>query len=350
MAEDGWILMSLCLMLMIPTADFCYAVPTTEIYILKRLGEDATLPCLNMNAIQENCSSIKWMSFGRQVLEISPEATGEKGQKYSDRLSITANCSLVVKKVTAEDAGHYYCQQYKSEIQGPVVQTVVDLSVVNITEQKYPDGTVSGMECSVVTNGIGCHYSLTWERDHNVDPLLVGVDCYASVHFMDSAYSSKNNSMKCKAMNRVTGEEHLFTFSPQPSEDTKTEPTKSASSTEGTTEPIKLSTAVTDASDDKTGETKSTTKKPTRNTENSTESFRAISNPITHADVKGSGRFIIVSVVSAALLITVVTLVIWIRTKGKKRQMEYVIHQNENEDDAAMNYENPRDSFSVRLY
>lgn len=36
------------------------------------------------------------------------------------------------------------------------------------------------------------------------------------------------------------------------------------------------------------GETKSTKKKPTRNTENSTESFRAISNPITHADVKGS--------------------------------------------------------------
>lgn len=38
------------------------------------------------------------------------------------------------------------------------------------------------------------------------------------------------------------------------SEDTKTEPTKSASSTEGTTEPIKFSTAVTDASDDKTGQ------------------------------------------------------------------------------------------------
>ncbi|XP_030577880.1 uncharacterized protein LOC115774662 [Archocentrus centrarchus] len=347
MAERRWIQIS-CLMLMIPSADLCYIAPTPEKYILNRAGEDVTLPFPNMENIPENCSGVEWMIFGREVVTITPGATGEIGQKYSDRLSMTANCSLVIKQVTAEDAGYYDCKQYKSGKQGHidlVHRTVFDLSVVNITELKRADGVK--LICSVVSLGM-CHYSVMWEWNHTVTPafmLRIG-RCFASVNFLASAFSSRDHSVTCKANNTNTGEEHRFTFSPHLSDDTKIETTRSTSTAEGPTESVSASTAAAEASGDKTGETKSTTHNPTGYTETSTASAR--SNPLTDVDLRGSGRLTVVCVVCAALLITVVTVVIWIRTKGNTHQMNYVIHHDENEDDA-VNYENPRGLFSIRL-
>uniref|UniRef100_A0A669BBD9 Immunoglobulin V-set domain-containing protein n=1 Tax=Oreochromis niloticus TaxID=8128 RepID=A0A669BBD9_ORENI len=58
----------------------------------------------------------------------------EHAKTKSDRLSVTANCSLLIKNVTVEDVGLYYCQQYKlGETRAEstlVYQSFIDLSVI----------------------------------------------------------------------------------------------------------------------------------------------------------------------------------------------------------------------------
>ncbi|XP_038583667.1 uncharacterized protein LOC119909492 [Micropterus salmoides] len=55
---------------------------------------------------------------------------GENTKAKSDRLSVTENCSLVIKTVTDEDVGRYTCRQFISgQQQGP--DSVVLLSVIN---------------------------------------------------------------------------------------------------------------------------------------------------------------------------------------------------------------------------
>ncbi|KAI3364577.1 hypothetical protein L3Q82_011367 [Scortum barcoo] len=92
--------------------------------------------CLVKNVIdgQKNCGGTTWtFSHSRsssliELIELGQIGGGAKSK--SDRLSVTANCSLVIKKVTVEDVGRYFCQQYKSgQQQG--LDALVYLSLVN---------------------------------------------------------------------------------------------------------------------------------------------------------------------------------------------------------------------------
>ncbi|KAJ4920749.1 hypothetical protein JOQ06_027764 [Pogonophryne albipinna] len=98
-----------------------------------RAGYEVTLPCDNVVHDQDKCESSLWFfsdsgsSAGVTLFEdgrIHKEAKAK-----SDRLRVTEKCSLVIKKVTEEDAGLYSCIQIRSgEEQGSGSQ--VFLSVV----------------------------------------------------------------------------------------------------------------------------------------------------------------------------------------------------------------------------
>ncbi|KAK1889442.1 Pregnancy-specific beta-1-glycoprotein 4 [Dissostichus eleginoides] len=82
----------------------------------------------------------------------------EEAKAKSDRLRVTENCSLVIKKVTEKDVGRYTCRQFRSgEQEDP--DTVFDLSVVNMTEHQDNDEVT--LNCSVSTYG-GCIHPVKW--------------------------------------------------------------------------------------------------------------------------------------------------------------------------------------------
>ncbi len=83
---------------------------------------------------QNKCDGTTWNfsgSKGGTVELIRLGQIGEKVAMKSDRLSVTENCSLVIKKVTDEDAGRYICQQYDKSGQKRAPDSGVLLSVVS---------------------------------------------------------------------------------------------------------------------------------------------------------------------------------------------------------------------------
>ena len=86
------------------------------------------MSCENFKDDQDKCDHTSWKFIGLSRSE-DLVTRGKIVEKVkSDRLSFTENCSLVIKKVTDEDAGLYICLQVKSKEQ--YKDTWVFLSVI----------------------------------------------------------------------------------------------------------------------------------------------------------------------------------------------------------------------------
>ncbi|XP_047430091.1 uncharacterized protein LOC124999283 isoform X3 [Mugil cephalus] len=187
-----------------------------------RDGDDVTLSCENVINDHRNCVSTTWFFVGSRS-RASVELVG-LGQIRSepDRLRVTTNCSLFIKKVTDDDSGRYTCRQFdkSGQQQGPDAQ--VDLSVVTMTEHNDTDKV--NLTCSVRTNE-PCRHSVKWlhknqEVDKDNKELITSQSsCSASVKFLTShfSYTDRYELFKCQVTTE-TNEVKLFTFSRRPSD------------------------------------------------------------------------------------------------------------------------------------
>nr|XP_029137415.1 uncharacterized protein LOC110000432 [Labrus bergylta] len=278
-----------------------------------RVGDDVTLACGNVIEDQSDCDSTTWTWTSRstkaavELIKLGQiaENTGFK----SDRLSVGVNCALVIKKVTEEDAGYFVCQQYKSDrIAAP--DAPVYLSVISMTEQMNGDEVT--LICSVSTFD-GCRQTVKWLFDgvdveeHNQSGRTSDSPCTASVTVptYHEIYKARYKSLECSVGDRG----QLFPFKLQPSDENPGEVT-----TESATATFKST-------------------RPTENNKTTTESGVSY-----HAQ----WRLIVVSVVLSALILTVVTVSIWAKMKGKQTHMDENMVNGSHEDDDAVNYENVR--------
>ncbi|XP_034064330.1 uncharacterized protein LOC117541260 isoform X1 [Gymnodraco acuticeps] len=174
------------------------AIGQRDLYLSVRVGDEATLPCNNVFNDQDQCESTTWLlSYsGSTAVLVRGGQIGEEARAKSDRLRVTEKCSLVVKKVTEEDAGPFTCRQFRSgEQQGS--DSLVLLSVVTMTEHQNNDEVT--LLCSVTTR-VGCRHKVKWllqGRDvdeDNKDIKTSASDCNASVTFPTSHYGYRQRS------------------------------------------------------------------------------------------------------------------------------------------------------------
>ncbi|XP_014889461.1 tyrosine-protein kinase-like otk [Poecilia latipinna] len=177
-----------------------------------RVGDEVTLPCKDVTDGQNKCDGTTW-SFIRSASVTLFEA-GNINLTIPDRLSVTVNCSLVIKKVSMEDVGHYTCRQLTSGQEGP--NSSVYLSVVHLTEQKINDSVV--LNCSVVDYEIPRH-TVEWlyEGETSSDSKSLPPVFRSTVILTTSLHQNSTffSSIKCNVTNISTKEVQLFTFSHQ---------------------------------------------------------------------------------------------------------------------------------------
>ncbi|CAK6982413.1 uncharacterized protein LOC121882771, partial [Scomber scombrus] len=287
MVELRWIKMFLFLILGL---QFTAVTGQTSLYITVRDGHKVTLSCENVMTDQDKCDSTTWLFSGLKeaIKLIKLGQIGENAKAKSDRLSVTAKCYLVIKNVTVEDVGRYTCRRFDRSGRQQYQDSVVDLSVVSMTEHKDTDKVK--LNCSVSTYG-KCRQSLDWvyeSNDLNGNAKNMKVSwssCFAGLNFTTSHPAETSNYselFKCKVRD-ISGKVYLFNFSPSsPDEDTET-----------TLTPI--------TSKEKMNQNITTNPPSTK--------------------LRGWLRFLIVSVGLTALIIIVVSVNIWTRTKGNKIQI-----------------------------
>ncbi|XP_067428007.1 uncharacterized protein [Thunnus thynnus] len=264
-----------------------------------RDGDEVTLSCQNVMTDQDKCNSTTWLfsaSRNTTVELIKLGQIGEEAKAKSDRLSVTANCSLVIKKVTVEDAGRYTCRQLKSgRQQGQVSQ--VDLSVVTMTE--YKNNNEVTLSCSVLKRG-QCRHTVKWVYQgkdvdkENKDLKTSQSTCSVTVSFLTSHFicTSNHELLKCEVTDPNNGKVQLYNISPQLScekpgvAETTTEPETTSTPQEGA-DAITATSATKDAT-------------------------------ITPQDCSALSYIMLVMRVAELLLITVITVLLF-RARGNQR-------------------------------
>ncbi|XP_056283810.1 uncharacterized protein LOC130202353 isoform X2 [Pseudoliparis swirei] len=235
-----------------------------------RDGDEVSLPCRSVIDDHKNCNSTVWIFINtRTDILVTEGQIDVEAKDKSDRLSVSENCSLVIKNVTDEDAGRYKCRQYSFR---GFHSSLVILSVVTMTEHKDSEEVI----CSVSTYKTLCRHRVKWlieeeevEEDHQ-DVMTSQSSCSASLKVKTGSFNTlRFNSWMCEVT--VGDQVQKFTFRNPPS-------------------------------GDKTGEDTTTTT-TTTTTEDDT--------------ISGWWRVILVPVGLAALIIIVVAVNIWARMKAE---------------------------------
>ncbi|XP_039980850.1 uncharacterized protein LOC120788792 isoform X2 [Xiphias gladius] len=286
MVEFKWIKMSFFLMAL------PFTVNGQSSHMTVRGGGEVTLPCQSVRDDQVKCNGTAWLFDESQMSIILFEygKIRDEAKSKSDRLSVTENCSLVIKKVTVQDVGRYICRQF-DQLQQRYEDALVYLSVITMTEHKN-DSMVT-LNCSVSTRG-RCGHTVKWlyqgqdvDKDHK-ELRTSRSGCWATVSFKTShfIYSSNNyESLKCKVTDENTGEEQLFPFSPE-----------------------------------KPGTDSSAATKPTTTPEFPSGTNTTASTVVE--DFPDWAKIIIVAVGLVALLLIFVALIRWKRNEGNKTRMD----------------------------
>ncbi|XP_040921006.1 uncharacterized protein LOC121200033 isoform X6 [Toxotes jaculatrix] len=215
-----WIQMSVFLMLVL----LFTAGTGQRHHFTVRDGDKVTLPCENRIKDQDKCNSTTWLHSDTDrspaVELIILGKIGEHAKDKSDRLSVTEDCSLVIEKVTVKDVGHYTCRQYNKSGQQQGPDSVVDLSVINIHEDKDK----MTLTCTVLTYDTQCRHTVQWLYEGKKDDFIITEktpeSCSATVTFKAPHHNHKSKyeeSFKCNVTDSDSQNLLVCNFSPRSS-------------------------------------------------------------------------------------------------------------------------------------
>ncbi|KAK7910105.1 hypothetical protein WMY93_014789 [Mugilogobius chulae] len=188
-------------------------VAVRDTYHTVREGDDIALACEIED--QNQCESTNWDSVVKgRVLGLFKR--GHIGKNVNPSVRLLQNCSLLLRRVTAEQKGAYICSENSSTY---TQRNIHYLSVVILSQSTQQDRVT--YNCSVKD----CYHNVTWLNNNNQEVTKDHTDlqmsqyhsfsvCWASVSFKNtSPPSPSHRALKCEIRQRLSTE--IFTFFPK---------------------------------------------------------------------------------------------------------------------------------------
>ncbi|XP_029966864.1 uncharacterized protein LOC115402440 isoform X7 [Salarias fasciatus] len=195
--------------------------------VVQRAGEDVTLTCQHELEGQRDCNGTTWSYTPGRISLVALVELGklkEINETEPDRLRVTADCSLMIKKVTVQDVGRYVCYQYKSD--GSLGHIQVNwsdmfLSVATIVTEHEVDDEET-LKCFVTSSDKSSKQEVKWKiKDQDIDDDNSQIkteknESSATVTLKKSHYlHPQSHFLSCEVTDSRTGEK--LRFSPRPS-------------------------------------------------------------------------------------------------------------------------------------
>ncbi|XP_024146357.1 uncharacterized protein LOC112157695 isoform X1 [Oryzias melastigma] len=142
-------------------------------HLYKKLGEDVVLSC-NISFSTNLCSSVNWLHSrnANPATELVYGGRVRLGSAGASRLSLSRNCSLLIRNITAEDAGIYTCR-HKTR---PNLN--VFLNTLGITSSSPDDNGRVILQCSLsgYDNVVCQQSSIFWKNKRGIVLLGKGAE------------------------------------------------------------------------------------------------------------------------------------------------------------------------------
>lgn len=127
-------------MLMIFLSSSAAVTGGTLVFLTVTAGEEVTLPSDHVKEDQQSCNASTWLHSRKEAaVELFNLGKIKTNTDKADRLSLTANCSLVIGNVEVKDRGHYTYRQFDraGEQHGPDVQVQLSVHKSEYQHQKH---------------------------------------------------------------------------------------------------------------------------------------------------------------------------------------------------------------------
>ncbi|XP_034384199.1 uncharacterized protein LOC117727804 isoform X2 [Cyclopterus lumpus] len=180
-----------------------------------RAGEEVTLPSSHLITDQHGCNGSTWLySRSRsptvQLFILGKIKHDNIYEDKSNRLRLTANCSLVIRNVTDKDFGVYIHRQFNKAGDQQGLDVEVLLSVVYMEEHLSSDYV--SLTCSVLTND-DCNHKAEWLYAGDAHGVQTSrSSCSASVTFPAPPLHQKKppEFLRCRVTDRQSGRSLLY--------------------------------------------------------------------------------------------------------------------------------------------
>nr|XP_017210375.2 uncharacterized protein LOC100535743 [Danio rerio] len=152
-----------------------------DTHVFSSSGETVHLPCRNTDQYCRTSGTTWIYNSHRLTAAVSMFTLGVK-QRNSERLNLGSDCSLIISRVTTEDAGLYICQQWRGDQkQGPNAHVYLHVVAVSPSSSSSSSDIRPGLSltlsCRLFSySGFSCdylfrsqHLRLSWVNEAGVD-------------------------------------------------------------------------------------------------------------------------------------------------------------------------------------